>query len=56
MFKTLFNAFKVKDIRKKLLIVLGLILVYRVGCAIVCPGFNCDRRNNLLFTYEYAVW
>ena len=42
MFKTLFNAFKVKDIRKKLLIVLGLILVYRVGCAIVCPGFNAD--------------
>lgn len=42
MFKTLFNSFKVKDIRKKLLIVLGLILVYRVGCAIVCPGFNAD--------------
>ncbi len=40
MFKTLVNAFKVKDIRKKLLIVLGLILIYRVGCAIVCPGFN----------------
>ena len=40
MFKTLFNAFKVKDLRKKLLIVLALILVYRVGCAIVCPGFN----------------
>ena len=40
MFKTLVNAFKVKDIRKKLLIVLGLLLVYRVGCAIVCPGLN----------------
>lgn len=40
MFKTLINAFKVKDIRKKLLIVLGLLLVYRVGCAIVCPGLN----------------
>lgn len=40
MFKTLVNAFKVKDIRKKLLIVLGLILIYRVGCAIVCPGFD----------------
>ena len=40
MFKTLFNAFKVKDIRNKLLIVLALILVYRVGCAIVCPGLD----------------
>ena len=44
MFKTLFNAFKVKDIRKKLLIVLGLILVYRVGCAIVCPGLDLSSE------------
>ena len=43
MFKTLVNAFKVKDIRKKLLIVLGLLLVYRVGCAIVCPGLNLSE-------------
>ena len=44
MFKTLFNAFKVKDIRNKLLIVLGLILVYRVGCAIVCPGLDLSSE------------
>ena len=44
MFKTLFNAFKIKDIRKKLLIVLGLILVYRVGCAIVCPGLDLSSE------------
>ena len=44
MFKTLVNAFKVKDIRKKLLIVLGLLLVYRVGCAIVCPGFDLSDQ------------
>ena len=43
MFKTLFNAFKVKDIRNKLLIVLALILVYRVGCAIVCPGIDIEE-------------
>lgn len=44
MFKTLFNAFKVKDIRNKLLIVLGLILVYRVVCAIVCPGLDLSSE------------
>lgn len=44
MFKTLVNAFKVKDIRKKLLIVLSLLLVYRVGCAIVCPGFDLSDQ------------
>ncbi len=40
MFKTLSNALKVKDIRNKLLIVLGIIIIYRIGCAIVCPGLN----------------
>ncbi len=40
MFKTLVNAFKVKDLRKKILITLLLLLVYRIGCAVVCPGIN----------------
>lgn len=40
MFKTLVNAFKVKDLRKKILITLGLLVLYRVGCALVCPGFD----------------
>ena len=40
MFKTLVNAFKVKDLRKKILITLGLLIIYRVGCALVCPGFD----------------
>jgi preprotein translocase subunit SecY len=40
MFKSLVNAFKVKDLRKKILITLGLLILYRVGCALVCPGFD----------------
>ncbi len=40
MFKTLVNAFKIKDLRKKILITLGLLILYRVGCALVVPGFN----------------
>lgn len=40
MFKTLVNAFKVKDLRKKILITLGLLILYRVGCALICPGFD----------------
>ena len=43
MFKTLINAFKVKDLRKKILITLGLLLIYRVGCALVCPGLNLSE-------------
>lgn len=40
MFKNLINAFKNKDIRKKLLLTLLFLFLYRVGCALVCPGFN----------------
>lgn len=40
MFKTLVNAFKIKDLRKKILITLGLLILFRVGCALVCPGFD----------------
>ena len=43
MFKTLINAFKVKDLRKKILITLGLLVLYRVGCALVCPGFDLSQ-------------
>lgn len=40
MFKTLVSAFKIKDLRKKILITLGLLILFRVGCALVCPGFD----------------
>lgn len=40
MFKTLVSAFKIKDLRKKILITLGLLILFRVGCALVCPGLD----------------
>lgn len=42
MFQTLINAFKQKDLRKKLFIILGLLLVYRLGCWIPVPGLNIE--------------
>ena len=40
MFKTIAEAFKVKDLRKKILITLLLLFIYRVGCWIPCVGFS----------------
>ncbi len=40
MFKTLVNAFKIKDIRRKLLLTLLLLLIYRLGCWLPVPGFD----------------
>ena len=48
MFQTLINGFKQKDIRKKLLIIIAILLVYRVGCWIPIPGLNIDPENGIL--------
>ncbi|HEY8444110.1 MAG TPA: preprotein translocase subunit SecY [Clostridia bacterium] len=42
MFETLKNAFKVKDIRKKIFITLFLLLIYRFGCWLPIPGVATD--------------
>ena len=40
MFNTFINAFKIKDLRKKILYTILLIVIYRLGCAIPIPGVN----------------
>lgn len=42
MFETVKNAFKVKDIRNKLLYTLMALLIVRIGCALPVPGINRD--------------
>ena len=38
MFQTLVKAFKIKEIRNKILITIALLFVYRIGCFIPVPG------------------
>ena len=40
MFKNIKEAFKIKEVRKKLLITFALLFVYRVGCWLPIPGIN----------------
>ena len=42
MFETLKNAFKNKDIRKKILFTLLILLIFRAGCYIPVPGLTRD--------------
>lgn len=42
MFETLKNAFKNKEVRTKLLITIGLLFIYRLGCWIPVPGIAAD--------------
>ncbi|MDE6200620.1 MAG: preprotein translocase subunit SecY [Clostridiales bacterium] len=40
MFETLKNAFKNKDVRRKILITLALLFIYRLGCWVPIPGID----------------
>jgi preprotein translocase subunit SecY len=42
MFKTLINAFKVQDIRKRLLYTFFILVVVRLGSLITVPGISAD--------------
>jgi len=48
MFQTLKNAWSVPDIRKKILIVLALIFVFRIGSFIPVPGMNVEALNEFI--------
>jgi len=48
MLETLKNAFKNKEIRKKILIMLLLLLVFRIGCFIPVPGFQRSELDSLI--------
>ena len=40
MFQTIISAFKQKDLRNKILLTLGILLIYRIGCWIPVPGIE----------------
>ena len=45
MFKTIKNALKTPDVRKRLLYTLILIVLFRLGCYITVPGVNMITLN-----------
>ena len=51
MLETIVNAWKIKDIRTKILYTLLLILLYRVGCYIPIPGVNVEGVASSLEQY-----
>lgn len=52
MFKTLANAWKVKDIRTKILFTLLLLLIYRFGSFIAVPGVDATAIAQYASTYD----
>ena len=48
MFKTIKNALKTPDVRKRLIYTLVLIVVFRLGCYITVPGVNSIALNEAM--------
>jgi len=48
--KTIVNAFKVPELRKKILFVLAVVALYRIGCYIPAPGVNVNAVTNAVET------
>ena len=53
MFETLKNAFKIPELRKKILITLAFLLLYRVCCFIPVPGLDSDVFSANLEGYDF---
>ena len=47
MLRTFLNAFRVADIRKKLLFTAAMLALYRAGAYIPAPGINVDAVNQI---------
>lgn len=48
MFKNLKEAFKIKDVRRKIIFTLLLLLVYRIGCWLPTPGIKLDTFKSAI--------
>lgn len=46
-FETLSNIWKIEELRNRILITLGLLLVYRFGCQIALPGIDTTQLGGL---------
>ena len=54
MFKTIKNALKTPDVRKRLMYTLLLIVLFRLGCYITVPGVNAVALNEAMTTNGIA--
>jgi preprotein translocase subunit SecY len=48
MFETLRNAWKIPDLRKRILFTIGLLLVYRIGSHIPVPGLDANEFRRII--------
>ncbi len=55
MFQTLRNAWKIEELRKKILFTLVIVLLYRLGNAVPVPYVNVDKLQSYFKSLESTV-
>lgn len=53
MWQTIVNAFKIKEVRVKILITIGLLFIYRLGCYIPVPGVTLSQDPSVFQNYTF---
>ncbi|WP_281542469.1 preprotein translocase subunit SecY [Maribacter aestuarii] len=53
---TISNIWKIEELRNRILITLGLLLVYRFGCQIVLPGIDTTQLGGLVDSTDQGIF
>ncbi len=53
---TISNIWKIEELRNRILITLGLLLVYRFGCQIVLPGIDSTQLGGLADSTDQGIF
>jgi preprotein translocase subunit SecY len=53
--ETLTNIWKIEELRNKIIVTLGLLLVYRFGAQVVLPGVDTDQLVQLNQNTEQGI-
>jgi len=55
-FETISNIWKIEELRNRIIITLGLLLVYRFGCQIVLPGIDSSQLSTLASSTDSGIF
>ncbi len=54
-FETISNMWKIEELRNRIILTLGLLLVYRFGCQIVLPGMDSSQLDQLTQSTDSGI-
>lgn len=55
MFSAFLNVFRVPELRERVLYVLGVLLIYRIGCQIPTPGVNVEALKSFFASQQGGI-